>query len=591
VKLNLGLEINKKDILTIVLLSIIFFSIAIVNLGSNQVPVNGWQTTQDQTIQVDLGKTVYVSQVYLLVKNGSANVQVSTDLQNSSLIGPIKIEYPVYYVWKNTTIDADTRYVRLDFQQANVEITELAILDQNNQKLPITTVTSENFSDPTLPKLIDEQNLVTLPQTYMSETMFDEIYFVRTAEQYLNLQLPYEWTHPPLGKIILATGIAAFGFNPFGWRIMGVIFAMLLIPLMYLLGKKLFESWIGGFTAAFLLTFDFMHFTMARMATVDTFVVFFSVASQLFFLIYLKGVLKNGWKTSVVPLFFAILFFAFGFSTKWLVLYGFIGQLAILAFIRLKEVKGLKGKLSGKIYAFFDQPYSYIVEFLLIAIGIYFLTYLPDMLAGRSFLDVIGLQGSMYAYHSGLIATHPFSSAWWAWPLMSKPVWLYVSYLPNNMKSTITLMGNPAVWWVGFASVIAITGLFLRQTVPAIVKHALSRLLSVLRGTKKINNFPALKIDFPLAFIVVLFFFQWVPYVFISRIVFIYHFYVSVPFLCLGSAYFINKYWSNKWGKVAAIIFFTIVVAVFALFYSVISGAPASSSSIDGLKWFGGWFF
>lgn len=571
--LNLRLEINKKDILTIVLLSIVFFSIAIVNLGSSQVPVNGWQTNQDKTIQVDLGKTVYVSQVYLLVKNGSANVQVSTDLQNSGLIVPIKIEYPVYYVWKNTTVNANTRYVQLAFQEANVEITEVAVLDQNNQKIPITTITGENFTDSTLPKLIDEQSLVELPQTYMSETMFDEIYFVRTAEQYLNVQFPYEWTHPPMGKIILAMGIAAFGFNPFGWRIMGVIFAMLLIPLMYLLGKKLFESWIGGFTAAFLLTFDFMHFTMARMGTTDTFVVFFSVASQLFFLIYLKGVLKNGWKTSVVPLFFASLLFAFGFSTKWLVLYGFIGQLAILAFIRLKEVKGLKGKLSGKIYAFFDQPYSYIVEFLLIAIGIYFLTYIPDMLAGRSFLDVIGLQGSMYAYHSGLTATHPFSSAWWAWPLMSKPVWLYVSYLPNNMKSTITLMGNPAVWWVGFTSVILLTVISASQAIRAYLKKV------------------TIKLDLPAVFIATLFFFQWLPYVFISRIVFIYHFYVSVPFLCLGSAYFINKYWSNKWGKVAAIIFFTLVVAVFALFYSVISGAPASSSSIDGLKWFGGWFF
>ena len=571
--LNLGLEINKKDILTIVLLSIVFFSIAIVNLGSNQVPVTGWQITQDRAIQVDLGKSVYVQSVYLLVKNGSANVQVSTDTQNSSQIEPIKIEYPVYYVWKNAAINAETRYVNLSFEQANVEIIEIALTDQNNQQIPITAVTGEGFSDSNLSRLTDEQSLVQVPQTYMSETMFDEIYFVRTAEQYLNLQLPYEWTHPPMGKIIIAVGIAAFGFNPFGWRIMGVIFAMLLIPLMYLLGKKLFESWIGGFTAAFLLTFDFMHFTMARMGTADTFVVFFSVASQLFFLIYLKGVLKNGWKTSVVPLFFAILFFAFGFSTKWLVLYGFIGQLAILAFIRLKEVKGLKGKLSGKIYAFFDQPYSYIVEFLLIAIGIYFLTYLPDMLAGRSFLDVIGLQGSMYAYHSGLVATHPFSSAWWAWPLMSKPVWLYVSYLPNSMKSTITLMGNPAVWWVGFTSVILLTVISASQAIQAYLKKA------------------TIKLDLPAVFIVTLFFFQWVPYVFISRIVFIYHFYVSVPFLCLGSAYFINKYWSNKWGKVAAIIFFTLVVALFALFYSVISGAPASSSSIDGLKWFGGWFF
>jgi dolichyl-phosphate-mannose-protein mannosyltransferase len=232
-----------------------------------------------------------------------------------------------------------------------------------------------------------------------------------------------------------------------------------------------------------------------------------------------------------------------------------------------------KSKVSTKVYDFFEHPYSYIVAFVLMAIGIYFLTYIPDMLAGRSFIDVVGLQGGMYSYHSGLTATHPFSSAWWSWPLISRPVWLYVSYLPNQMKSTITLMGNPAVWWVGFAAIIGITGIFLAKTLPALKKRVIP------------------KLDLPIAFIVVLFFFQWLPYVTITRALFIYHFYVSVPFLCLGSAYFINKYWKYKWMKVAAIAYFGVVVAVFVLFYPVISGAPTAASTVESLRWFEGWIF
>ena len=266
-----------------------------------------------------------------------------------------------------------------------------------------------------------QQNLVQYPSDYTQNTYFDEIYFVRTAQEYLHLQLPYEWTHPPLGKLIQASGILVFGFNPFGWRIMGVIFATLMIPLIYLLGKKLFGTWIGGFTSAFLLTFDFMHFTMARMGTADTYVVFFSLASQLFFLIYLKNVLDKGWKTSIVPLFLAITFAALGFSTKWLVLFGFLGQLAILVSIRLSEVKKLKGNISAKFYALLDRPYSQIVGFLLLGIGIYFLTYIPDMLAGRSFLGVLNLQEQMYIYQSTLKATHPFASPWYSWPFMFNP--------------------------------------------------------------------------------------------------------------------------------------------------------------------------
>jgi dolichyl-phosphate-mannose-protein mannosyltransferase len=464
--------------------------------------------------------------------------------------------------------------VRFDFQpQSSVELAEVAVLSSDSQRIAITAVNGEGDSDPNLSRLIDEQNLVQLPPTYLGETFFDEIYFVRSAEQYLKLQVPYEWTHPPLGKLIIASGISVFGYNPFGWRIMGVIFAMLMIPLIYILGKKLFGTWIGAFASAFLLTFDFMHFTMARMATVDTYVVFFSLASQLFFLIYLKDVLKNDWKAPVQPLFLAFLFFALGFSTKWFVLYGFAAQLAILVALRLKEVSKLKEGLSGKINAFLDHPYSLIVGFLLVAVLVYFLTYIPDMLAGRSVIDVLGLQGGMFNYHSTLTATHPYSSSWWTWPFMLRPLWLYVSTLPNNVTSTIALMGNPLVWWVGFACIIIILIVALFKIVIAVVK--------------RLDH----KIGFPAIFITIFFFFQWVPYVFISRVTFIYHFYVNVPFLCLAAAYFISKYWSSKWVKVAAIAYFAGIVALFGLFYPVISGMPASQSWIDSLKWLNGWSF
>ncbi len=560
-KMNIRIDLNKRDLLSIAVLCIIFFSVAIWNLGLTQVPLTNWQANENKTFYIDLGEAESVGTVYFLVKNGSANVQVYTGSPGSWSDSGSFVIPTSYYSWNEVNINSGTQYVRFDFEQASIEVAEMALLSQNNQRIAIAAINSENTSDPNLSKLVDEQNLVQCPPTYMSETIFDEIYFVRTAENYLRLQHPYEWTHPPLGKLIIASGISVFDYNPFGWRIMGVIFATLIIPLIYILGKKLFGTWIGAFASAFLLTFDFMHFTMARMATVDTYVVLFSLASQLFFLIYLKDVLKNGWNAPLQPLFLAILFFALGFSTKWLVLYGFAGELAILAVLRLKEFAKLKKSLSDKINAFFDHPFSVVVEFLLVAVLVYFLTYIPDMLAGRSVLDVLGLQGGMFNYHAALTATHPYSSSWWTWPFMLKPVWLYVSYLPLSMKSTIALLGNPAVWWAGFAFII----------------------LAVERAVRKR--------DLACIFIATFFFFQWLPYALISRTTFLYHFYVNVSFLCLASAYFLSKYWNTKWGKVAAVAYFAIVVIMFGLFYSVISGTPAPTSWTDSLKWLNGWSF
>ena len=565
---------DKREMLAIAVLCAVFFSVAAWNLGESQVPLTTWRVNGSPTFYIDLGETQSVSAVYLLVKNGSATVQVYTGFPgNWNLKGDLNLKYPfAYYDWNKIAVNSESRYVRFKFEQASAEIIELAALGQDDQKLAIAAVHGENVFDEGLQKLIDEQALVHVPPTYMSETFFDEVYFVRTAENYLHLQHPYEWTHPPLGKLIQAAGIAVFGYNPFGWRIMGVIAATLMIPLSYMLGKMLLESWIGGFSAAFLLTFDFMHFTMARMGTVDTYVVLFSLASQLFFLIYLKNVLKCGWGTPVKPLFWAVLFFALGFATKWLVLYGFAAQLAILAVLRLKEVARLGKGVAEKLYAFTDPPFAKLVAFLLLAILVYFLTYIPDVLAGRSAVNVLGLQGGMLNYHATLTATHPFASTWWTWPLMLRPVWLYVSYLPLNTKSTIVLLGNPAVWWVGFACIIGIAIFALGK----FIKAAERRVSAV--------GLPAL-------FILTFFFFQWLPYVLIFRCTFLYHFYVNVPFLCLAAAYFISNYWSSKWVKVTTIAYFVSVVGLFILFYPVISGAPASSSFIDSLKWLNGWVF
>jgi dolichyl-phosphate-mannose-protein mannosyltransferase len=586
--MNFKLKIIKVDVITIVLLCIVFFSIAATNLGLPQEPITTAQLTSGQSFYVDLGSLVSVKSVLILLKQGLMDVAIAGGSPAGWQNNAVTSTWPYanssyswaedYYKWHEISFGQSTRYLKFKFPHYEANIIEIVVIDENNQQVPIQSITNLAGDNPNLHNLIDEQGEVQYPLDYMSSTYFDEIYFVKTAEQYLHQQVPDNWMHPPLGKLIQTAGIAIFGFNPFGWRIMGVIFATLMIALVYLLGKELLGTWIGGFTAAFLLTFDFMHFTMGRLGVNDTYLVFFNVGAQLFFLIYLKNLFKDGWKTSVLPLGLAFVFFALAFSTKWLVLFGFVGLLLILVVTRLNDVRKVKEGLSATVHVFLNRPFTAVILFILMVIGIYFLTYIPDMWAGRSFMDVINLQGSMYGFHSQLTTTHPYSSPWYSWPLLFDPLngnvhvpqRLQSTVLPNDTSSTIVAMGNPAVWWVGFAATIAITILLLVKV-----------------SRKKIN----VQENLPMLFLVVAFFFQWVPYVFISRIVFIYSFYVSVPILCLASAFFISKYWSKKYMKVFAIAYFAAVVAMFVLFFPVISGAPASNSFIDSLKWSNSWVF
>lgn len=566
------IQLDKRDLISIIVLCVVFFSIATWNLGSTTTPTTTTQVFEGQSFYLDLGNTTNVGSFYILVKDGSYNLTLSKGSPgNWQLITTSNTNYN-YYRWNHITINQDIQYLKVDFNGSSSAIlAEVSVLDSNYQTLSLSSLNSLGSENPTLTNLIDEQDKVNLPDTYMEGTYFDEIYFVRTAEQYLNLQSPYEWTHPPLGKLIQAAGIAVLGYSPFGWRIMGVIFGTLMIPLMYLLSKRLFGTWIGAFASSFLLTFDFMHFTMARMGTADTYILFFILTSQIFLLVYFMNVLKKGWSAPVLPLFLAVIFFILSFSTKWVTMYSALGMLALLAALRIKDLSKLKMKFIDRYTSFFDHPFLLLLVFVAIGVGIYFIIYIPDMLTGRPLYvgdgrGVIDLQFAMYNYHATLVAEHSFASSWWSWPLLVSnqgyvPLWLDVWYLPNTVRSTIAVLGNPAVWWVGFACIFFTVERAIREKALAPI------------------------------FISTMFLFSWIPYVFISRLTFIYHFYIAVPFLCLASAYLINKYWHNKWGKALTIAYFVAVVALFVLFYTVISGAPAPSSWIDKLKWFPSWYF
>jgi dolichyl-phosphate-mannose-protein mannosyltransferase len=364
---------------------------------------------------------------------------------------------------------------------------------------------------------------------------------------------------------------------------------------MYLLGKKLFGTWIGGFSAAFLFSFDFMHYTMSRIGTVDTYMVFFTLLSQFLFLIYFTRVLKDGWKkASVKPLLLAIVAFSLAFATKFgFPLFSALGLLSLLAVVRLRDIRKLKGSLSDKYVAFFDRPFMLLLACIGVVGAIYFATYIPEMLFGDSPMTILNLQNAMFSFHTGSV-TDTASSPWWSWPLMFRldgsqvPRWFDITRnLPNNTVSTISAFGNPAIWWIGFAAMIILAlrafhvELLLTKLSGYISKSSIKQHISI-RG----NGW-----EVPALFIVVVYAFSWLPYVFVGRAAYIYHYYSAVPMLCLAITYFINRYWHKPLGKVAAIAIFAAVVAMFLLFYPVFSGAPATLEYIKNLKWFPSWYF
>ena len=135
-------------------------------------------------------------------------------------------------------------------------------------------------------------------------------------------------------------GIELFGMTPFGWRFMGALMGVLMLPVMYLLVKQLTKRTDLSCIAMFLLAVDAMHFTQTRIATIDSYVVLFIMVMYLFMFRYSQmRWRRDGFARSLVPLGLSGLFMGISWATKWVGIYGSAGLVVIFFWTLWKNVR------------------------------------------------------------------------------------------------------------------------------------------------------------------------------------------------------------------------------------------------------------
>ncbi|HEV7180601.1 MAG TPA: phospholipid carrier-dependent glycosyltransferase, partial [Candidatus Baltobacteraceae bacterium] len=123
------------------------------------------------------------------------------------------------------------------------------------------------------------------------QKIFDEVYFARAAEEYLQRRYIYENTHPPVTKLLITFSTMLFGGLPggdtsLGWRFLDVVFGALAVWMLFILAKRVLGSTLFAAYAAGLFAFDGMHFVQSRIATPESFVAVFSLATLFTFCRY-----------------------------------------------------------------------------------------------------------------------------------------------------------------------------------------------------------------------------------------------------------------------------------------------------------------
>lgn len=554
--------LNRQDYINISILIFIFAFLAFFRLGNTYAPQSFYTTnTENRDIVLDFGEYTDIGSVSVFLGNlNTRHFSISAFNEVTGAWELINSDTTAesVFAWNKIDLNYRLRYLGIVATDEEAVLNEMVF-----QKVDGTVILPVNSQE--YPELFDEQDMFPEVKTYMTGTMFDEVYHGRTAYEFLHGLTTYETTHPHLGKILISLGVAIFGMTPFGWRFMPVIFGIMILPLMYLFAKKLFRSTFIATATTILLAFDCMHYTLSRIATIDIFAAFFILL--MFYYMYdyfLKDSVYRRGDASLqskfpprevyLPLALSGISMALGIATKWTGVYAGIGLCILFFWYTLSHFpKGQVLRLFGFCCLFF----------IAIPLLIYVLCFIPVVgyTAYNGLIDKV-IQGTkyMFDYHANLVAEHYYSSPFYEWPIIWMPLLDANDMVNATDVSAISCMGNPAIWWVGIPCELYV---FFRWII---------------------------KRDKRAGFLCISYLAQYIPWMSISRITFIYHYFPAILFVILMMGYTMQHIREDfSWGKKAITIYLAIAVICFFLFFPVISGLPVNKEYGLHLRWLKDW--
>ncbi len=467
------------------------------------------------------------------------------------------------------------------------------------------------------------------------EKIFDEVYFARAAEEYLQRRYIYESTHPPLTKLLITLSVMLFGGLPagdtsWGWRFLGVVAGAIAVVLTFVLALRVLRSTMFATYAAVLFAFDGMHFVQSRIATPETYVVCFSLATLYGFIRYWDAVVKAPERIATVrqtllnaavalaTIVVAYVFVSIRFAHEafyaqivvtvaiaaglygahrlfwgrpagmgWMLFFAFAGALlvaskwyGVMAYGVASVVIAYATVRAWMKHRPSPFPVDTVVTVSIAAIAIvYALAYIPHFIGLRdlptslprpyTLTNVIDMQVGAYMYHAHLVATHPYASKWWMWPLDLRPVLYYANYTSRNgapMAAMIYSLPNPLLLWPGLIGV---------------------PLAAYLAWRERNRGY---------GLVVLAYLLQWLPWAKSPRLAWIYHFYVDIPLIAICNAIAVMWIW-NRWKdsrRSAAITvvagYLAIVALTFVYFYPILSGMTITSDQRMARMWLGNWW-
>lgn len=321
---------------------------------------------------------------------------------------------------------------------------------------------------------------------YPPQLIFDETYHIPAAQKYLN-SVFFQENHPPLGKLLIALGEKIWHKNSrtdqfvavekvqanippidfFGYRFFPSLFGLLSVFVLFFIFRLIIPDQLLAFVFGLIVLFDNALIIQARSAMLDSFLIFFVLATIFVSLIISKSSKLSRWQ-----------FIMLGLVSSAAVLVKHTGWIVIVAMLpavyrTVKEKGSHKYRFGGYFFLIFSLTYVVVwrVHYFLGAIPINDNSKISQELlewkSGQKKIDPVRLTyfeiRDAWAFSSQYNAGVPpldlskpdeVGSPWYYWPFGGRGI-SYRWEGSGDQYRHLFLVGNPMAWLISLVGVIS----------------------------------------------------------------------------------------------------------------------------------------
>jgi dolichyl-phosphate-mannose-protein mannosyltransferase len=454
--------------------------------------------------------------------------------------------------------------------------------------------------------------------------VFDEVYYAKFASSFLKRENIFTG-HPPLSSYIIAFGIwlsehfqwgtvkndlAGLTLSVFSYRWLNA-FTGAFIPLWVgAIAYQLTHRHRFALIAAILIAADGLFLVESRYALNNIYLITFGLIGQLCFLLALKAQAWQRWA------WLAISGVGFGAAAaiKWnglgflLGAYGVWAIGWILHWVRSdpqpssqpdpqSDFQSEHPLWRWQSLSYGESPLANLAQLHLGHIAFawaivpaltYYVSWIPYIQVDPSneFWD---LQQKTLDYHErvGGLSAHPYCSYWFTWVLMLRPIAYYYQASPTNPNVIydVHAMGNPFLWWFSTAAIIIFLVLLVQRFWQGLI--ALQN-----RSMGKIDYLPRLGAR---SWAVIYLLTNWaanlLPWVKVSRCIFLYHYMGSLIFAVLAIALLIDHWLQSDqdWRQITGFTVICLILVAFVFWMPIYLGLPLSPMELQIRRWLPSW--